>query len=212
MTAEPASRSKQQGTGMVSSIQSIGPPLLRRIGRRAALAGLGGGLLSGLALPARAGTLPLLPAALRRLVPPEPAPKVPFTTGAGQTRTLAAWRGDGVVLNLWATWCLPCKAEMPALDRLAQIVAASRIVVLPVPIDTGGRKAVMTFYRENRIAHLPVLLDPDGRFVAALKAPGVPTTVIIDRQGRMVGRVEGPVQWDAPSSVALLRKLVGAAT
>ncbi|MDA8253378.1 MAG: TlpA disulfide reductase family protein [Rhodospirillales bacterium] len=200
---------------MVSSIQSIGSPLLRRIGRRAALAGLGGGLLSGLAglaLPARAGTLPLLPAALRRFVPPEPAPTVPFTTGAGQTRMLAAWRGDGIVLNLWATWCLPCKAEMPALDRLAQIVAASRIVVLPVSIDTGGRKAVMTFYRENRIAHLPVLLDPEGRMVTALKAPGVPTTVIIDRQGRMVGQVEGPVQWDAPSSVALLRKLVGAET
>ncbi len=212
MTAEPAPRSKEQTAGMVSSIQSIGSPLLRRIGRRAALAGLGGGLLSGLALPARAGTLPLLPAALRRLVPPEPAPKAPFTTGAGQTRNLAAWRGDGVVLNLWATWCLPCKAEMPALDRLARIVAAAGIVVLPVSIDTGGRKAVVTFYRENRIAHLPVLLDPEGRMVTALKAPGVPTTVIIDRQGRMVGRVEGPVQWDASSSVALLRKLVGAAS
>ncbi len=212
MTAEPAPRSKEQTAGRVSSIQSIGSPLLRWIGRRAALAGLGGGLLSGLAPPAHAGTLALLPAVLRRLVPPEPAPNVPFTTGAGQARTLAAWRGDGVVLNLWATWCLPCKAEMPALDRLAQIVAAGRIVVLPVSIDTGGRKAVMTFYRENRITHLPVLPDPEGRFVAALKAPGVPTTVIIDRQGRMVGRVEGPVRWDARTSVALLRKLVGAKT
>ena len=212
MTAEHVSRSKEQGIGMVSSIQSIGSPLLRRIGRRAALAGLGVALLAGQPRPARADALPLLPTVLRRLLPLEPAPTVPFTTGAGQSRTLAAWRGDGVVLNLWATWCLPCKAEMPALDRLAQIVAASRIVVLPVSIDTGGRKAVVTFYRKNRIAHLPVLLDPEGRMVTALKAPGVPTTVIIDRQGRMVGRVEGPVQWDAPSSVALLRKLVGAAS
>jgi thiol-disulfide isomerase/thioredoxin len=212
MTVEPASRSKEQGTGMVSSIQSIGSPLLRRIGRRAALAGLGVALLAGQPRPARADALPLLPTVLRRLLPLEPAPTVPFTTGAGQSRTLAAWRGDGVVLNLWATWCLPCKAEMPALDRLAQAVAGDRIAVLPISIDTGGRKVVAAFYRENRIAHLPVLLDPDGRFVAALKAPGVPTTVIIDRQGRMVGRVEGPVQWDAPASVALLRQLVGAET
>ncbi|MDA8253075.1 MAG: TlpA disulfide reductase family protein [Rhodospirillales bacterium] len=194
---------------MVSSIQSIGSPLVRRMGRRGALAGLGAGLLGGLAVPAQARTLPLLAQVVRRPIPPQPAPTVPFTTGAGQSRTLAAYRGDdGIVLDLWATWCLPCKAEMPALDHLAETVAGDRIAVLPISIDTGGRKVVTAFYRENRITHLPVLLDPDGRFVVALKAPGVPTTVIIDRQGRMVGRVEGPVQWDAPASIALLRKMV----
>ena len=209
--AESAAHDKEPGRGMTHRAQPIVLQLSCQVARRAALAGLGAGLLGGLAVPAQARTLPLLAQVVRRLIPPQPAPTVPFTTGAGQSRTLAAYRGDGIVLNLWATWCLPCKAEMPALDHLAQIAAAARIVVLPVSIDTEGRKAVMTFYRENGITHLPILLDPDGRFVAALKAPGVPTTVIIDRQGRMVGRVEGPVQWDAPASIALLRKMVGPA-
>ena len=184
----------------------------RTIGRRGAASGLGAALILATVAPAWAATLPLLPAALHRLTPPEPAPQDPFTTGAGQRRTLADYRGQGVVLNLWATWCLPCKAEMPALDRLAQIVAADRIVVLPVSIDADGRKAVPAFYRANHITHLPVLLDPKGRLVAALKAPGVPISVIIDRQGRMVGRVVGAAQWDTPPGVALLRQLVGAET
>ena len=187
------------------------PPTLE-IGRRGAVLGLGAALIAARVAPARAATLSLLPAALHRLTPPEPAPQDPFTTGAGQRRTLADYRGQGVVLNLWATWCLPCKAEMPALDRLAQIVAADRIVVLPVSIDADGRKAVPAFYRANHITHLPVLLDPKGRLVAALKAPGVPISVIIDRQGRMVGRVVGAAQWDTPPGVALLRQLVGAET
>ena len=187
------------------------PPTLE-VGRRGAVLGLGAALIAARVAPARAATLPLLPAVLRRLAPPEPAPQAPFITAAGQRRTLADYRGQGVVLNLWATWCLPCKAEMPALDRLAQIVAADRIVVLPVSIDADGRKAVPAFYRANHITHLPVLLDQKGRLVAALKAPGVPISVIIDRQGRMVGRVVGGAQWDTPPGVALLRQLVGAET
>ena len=208
--AESAAHNKEQGRGMTHRAQPIVLQLPCQIGRRAALAGLGAGLLGGLAVPAQAARmLPLLPAVMRRLLPSEPAPTDAFATATGQRRTLAAYRSQGVVLNLWATWCLPCKAEMPALDHLAETVAGDRIAVLPVSIDADGLRAVKTFYANRHITHLPILLDPAGLLVAALRAPGIPTTVIIDRGGRMVGRVEGPVQWDAPPSIALLRRMAG---
>ncbi|MDA8051701.1 MAG: TlpA disulfide reductase family protein [Rhodospirillales bacterium] len=180
-------------------------------GRRAALAFLGAAFSSVLARRAEAKVLPLLSRRLVRLHPPEAPPALHFKTATGETQTLADFRGKGVVLNVWATWCVPCKAEMPALNHLATIVAPDGIVVLPVSIDTGGLKAVQKFYAANHIAHLPILLDPDGGIARALKAPGVPTTVIVDRKGLIEGRVEGAVQWDAPASIALLRRLVGPA-
>lgn len=179
--------------------------------RRAALAFLGLAFSFMLAPGAEAKALPGLSRRLVRLHAPETAPALHFETASGKTLTLADYRGKGVVLNIWATWCLPCKLEMPALDHLATIVASEGIVVLPVSIDTGGLKVVRTFYAENYITHLPILLDPDGGIASALKAPGVPTTVIIDRKGLIEGRVEGAVQWDAPASIALLRQMVGPA-
>lgn len=134
-----------------------------------------------------------------------------FMNATGKIQTLAEYRGKGVVLNVWATWCLPCRAEMPALDRLAVLAAPDGIVVLPISIDTGGLKAVRKFDADNHIAHPPILLDPEGHLAAALQAPGVPTTVIVNRTGLIAGRVEGPVNWDAPASIALLRDLVGQA-
>ena len=148
---ETAARNKEQRRGMNDHTQPTVSQFSCPVDRRVVLAGLGAGLLGGLAVPAQARTLPLLAQVVQRLIPPQPAPTVPFTTGTGQSRMLTAYRGDGVVLNLWATWCLPCKAEMPALDHLAQIVAAARIMVLPVSIDSGGRKVVAAFYRENRM-------------------------------------------------------------
>lgn len=168
-------------------------------------------LASALARSAEAEALPLLSKRLVRLHPPASPPALHFETALGKKQTLADYRGKGIVLNVWATWCLPCKAEMPALDRLATIVAPDGIVVLPVSIDAKGLKAVQQFYAANHITHLPILLDPDGGIAGALKVPGVPTTVIVDRKGFVTGRVEGGVQCDAPASVALLQRLVGPA-
>lgn len=182
--------------------------------RRREFVVLAGGAALSTALPygAEAAALPPLSQRLVRSRPPVPPPPLHFETAAGKTQTLADYRGKGIILNIWATWCLPCKAEMPALDRLAAAVAKSGIVVLPVSIDAGGLKKVRQFYAANHIAHLPILLDPKGEIVAALKAPGIPTTVIVNRKGLIAGHVEGGVQWDAPASIALLRQLVGPAT
>lgn len=197
---------------MIKRARSNTPRSSRDIARRTAIIGVGAGLFSTLARPAAARMLPTLPKVLQRLNPTVQAPTAAFTTGDGQKLTLSAYRGRGVVLNLWATWCPPCKAEMPALDHLAQMVAGEHIAVLPVSINSGGRKAVAAFYQANRITHLPILLDPAGTLAAALKIPGIPTSVLLDAAGRMVGRVVGPAEWDAPASIALLRRTLGALT
>ncbi|MBB2186449.1 TlpA family protein disulfide reductase [Gluconacetobacter liquefaciens] len=188
--------------------------LSKTVGRRALLAD-GGTLLAAwagcnsiLARPARAeGPVPVdLPA--HRTAAPRALPELSFVDDAGATRHLADWHGRIVVLNLWATWCQPCVAEMPALAALArQVAPAGDIVVLPVSIDHGGVDLVRRFYRTHGIADLPVLCDPHMQIPTALREDGVPVTLVIDRAGREVARVVGPVRWDPASTPERVRGL-----
>lgn len=143
---------------------------------------------------------------------PKPAPPVHFTTADGVERTLGDYAGQGVVLNFWATWCVPCVAEMPALDAMARALAAARIAVLPLSSDRGGAKAVERFYAERNIETLPILLDKRGDAARAFGAKGIPTTVLIDRNGEDRGRLEGAVNWASAGSITALRNLFGEAT
>ena len=136
-------------------------------------------------------------------------PAFQFFTADDQARTLANYRGRGVVLNLWATWCGPCVAELPTLDALASAVAAEGIVVLPVSSDAGGAASVRAFYDGHDIDHLPVLLDPGGAIIQAWQVPGIPVTVIFDRSGHPRGRLVGSVDWSTPAAVAKVRALCG---
>jgi len=146
-------------------------------------------------------------AAIRR-ESPRPLPALQFTDAAGAARTLAAYAGHGLVLNFWATWCAPCVAEMPALDALAPRLSAAGLLVLPVSLDRGGAAVVQAFYRSHAVTHLPVLLDARLSAMSALGLSGVPTTLLVDRAGREVGRIEGPVQWNAPDAPAVLGRLL----
>lgn len=141
---------------------------------------------------------------------PKPMPPIRFKAADGSTRTLADFAGKGVLLNFWATWCAPCKAELPSLDRLSAQLAGSGIAVLPLASDFGGVAAVEQYYRAHHIAHLGVWLDPDGAAMHAIAARGIPTTLILDRQGRQVGMVEGGANWDSPDAAATIRKLIAA--
>ena len=147
---------------------------------------------------------------LREAAPPAPAPAITFTDADGKEMGLAAFAGQGLVVNLWATWCPPCVAEMPALDRLQAMLRAERITVLALSSDRGGRAQVEPFYQRLGLKELAIWLDPRGAARRALGAKGLPTTVIIDREGREVARLEGEAAWDAPGLVAAVRRLVGA--
>lgn len=144
---------------------------------------------------------------LHTLPQPRKLDGVTFTAADGTARSLADYAGRGVVLNMWATWCVPCVREMPALDELADAVKPSGIVVLPVSSDRGGAAVVQKFYTDHGITHLPVLLDPMGTMARTLNVRGIPTTLLIDRQGQEVGWLEGSADWAAPDAVTVVRKI-----
>jgi len=135
----------------------------------------------------------------------DPAPTVPFLWNGDTTRTLADFRGKGVVVNFWATWCAPCVREMPALDRLSAEVFGDGIVVLAMSSDRGGAAVVSKFYAKRGITSLSVIIDEKSKVARAVGISGLPTTVMYDGEGREVGRVIGPAEWDAPESIAFLR-------
>ena len=140
---------------------------------------------------------------------PRPMPPIRFTTADGSGRTVADFAGKGVLLNFWATWCGPCEAELPSLDRLAAQLAGDKIDVLPLASDHGGAAVVERYYREHHITHLRVWLDPDGAAMHAIAARGIPTTLILDRSGRQVAMVEGGADWESEGAAAIIRKLTG---
>jgi thiol-disulfide isomerase/thioredoxin len=141
--------------------------------------------------------------------PPRKVSQVAFMDAEDVPHRLADFSGKGVVLNLWATWCIPCVAELPALARLAKQVADDGIVVLPVSSDRGGAPVVERFYASRGLDDLPVLMDKNGAAGRALAARGVPTTIIIDRNGRERARLEGGADWASTEAMATIRRLVG---
>jgi thiol-disulfide isomerase/thioredoxin len=139
--------------------------------------------------------------------PPKPLPEIAFQTADGATHRIADFKGRGMVLNLWATWCRPCVAEMPSLGRLSTRLAPDDIAVLAVSTDHGGAPVVQRFLAEHNIASLPVLLDSQGEIGQALGIRGIPTTLVIDRAGRERGRLEGAADWSSDQALALVRRL-----
>nr|WP_246521914.1 TlpA disulfide reductase family protein [Neoroseomonas terrae] len=182
-------------------------PTRRTVLRTAPALATGGTLLA--ALPAGQG-LAATPAGLGRLRENEAAlPSITFNDADGKAMTPADFAGKGLVINLWATWCPPCVAEMPALDRAAAALAAEDILILPLSSDRGGLNAVQGFYERTGIRHLRIWLDPRGAAARALGARGLPTTVIVDREGRETARLEGDAAWDAPQFLTAIRRLAG---
>jgi thiol-disulfide isomerase/thioredoxin len=121
---------------------------------------------------------------------------------------LSDFAGRVVLLNLWATWCAPCVREMPTLDRLQAELGGPDFEVVALSSDRAGAAAVEPFFRTHGLSRLGVYLDPQGEATRALGTRGLPTTVLIDREGREVGRLEGVAEWDSPEAKALIRAYI----
>jgi thiol-disulfide isomerase/thioredoxin len=160
------------------------------------------------ALPKGPGNNPLSQGHMAAFVfrrEPEALPDVKFQDAEGKERTLADWRGKVVLLNLWATWCVPCRKEMPALDRLQQELGSDKFEVVAVSVDRKGIEGARKFLDDTKVGKLALYVDPTTRMLSDVKAVGLPATVLIDTQGREIGRLLGPAEWDSEDAKRLIR-------
>ena len=134
------------------------------------------------------------------------APTAPFADADGQDVTLADFEGKPLLLNIWATWCAPCKAEMPTLDALAKL-EKDRMAVIAVSQDLEGRAPVLAFFKETKVQNLVPYTDADNTILAAFNnAIALPTTILYDSAGKEVWRIAGGVEWDDAEMAKLLRQ------
>jgi thiol-disulfide isomerase/thioredoxin len=138
---------------------------------------------------------------------PAPAPAVSLTDVSGNTVELSDFKGRLVVVNLWATWCEPCLREMPSLERL-QSKLGDRIAVLGVSQDRGGNKTVEPFIAKLGLKSVKIFIDPKSVVGRAFEVRGLPTSLLIDRDGKLLGRVEGAAEWDSPKIMAVLDRFL----
>lgn len=140
--------------------------------------------------------------------PPARAPEIRFTDTAGAPLDLAAFKGKVVLLNYWATWCAPCVEEMPSLERLQTRLGGADFTVLAISVDRQGLDIVQPFLDRVGLRQLPIYLDRSGASMRAFGIRGLPTTMIIDREGNEVGRLEGMADWQSPAAEALMRHYI----
>lgn len=136
---------------------------------------------------------------------PRELPNLRFADGQGTLTSLAAFHGRLVLLNVWATWCRPCREEMPTLDRLQATLGSPDFKVVALSIDQGGVAVVQAFFARTGIRHLRQYVDTFGDATSSLGVGGIPLTLLIDRDGREIGRKIGPTAWDHPQMVQLIR-------
>lgn len=143
-----------------------------------------------------------------QITEPTPLPILAFETMSGQPTSLDTFKGKVVVLNLWATWCAPCRKEMPSLDRLQARFADRPVTVLALSVDRAGPERVQAFLDEIGVKHLQVYRDPKAAATRTLRVPGLPATILVDKEGREVGRVLGIAEWDGPQAVEAVQRLL----
>jgi peroxiredoxin len=128
---------------------------------------------------------------------------------AGQAVRLSAYRGQVVLVNLWATWCPPCREEMPSMEKLHEKLKDRGFVLLAVSQDEGGIDGVRQFVEQMKLT-FRVLVDPDGEVGRKFGVWGYPESFLVDRDGRIVERVIGPRDWAAPTQIAAIEALLAA--
>ncbi len=139
---------------------------------------------------------------------PQQATAVPFQNGSGDDVVLGDFKGKVVVVNLWATWCAPCIREMPTLDSLQLDMGGDDLLVIAMSQDREGEPIARPFMEKNEWSNLDLFVAPDLEFARAAKVKGLPTTLIIDKQGREVARLQGTAEWDHEDIRSILRDLI----
>lgn len=137
----------------------------------------------------------------------KPAPDFTFPDLDGRKVSLSEFIGKVVLVNIWATWCPPCRDEMPSMQRLYERFSGEHFEILAVSIDADGREAVAPFMQKMNLT-FPALLDPKERIRSLYKITGVPESFIIDRKGTLVQRVVGPLDWATPKVFGLFQELI----
>ncbi len=138
---------------------------------------------------------------------PKQIAAIQFEDADGQSRSLTDFRSKIVLVNIWATWCVPCRKEMPTLDRLQAKLGGADFEVVALSIDRR-MDAVRKFFAEVGIQKLAMYLDGSAKATRELGAVGLPTTLLLDRGGREVGRLIGPAEWDSPEMVEFIRCVI----
>ncbi len=154
---------------------------------------------------------PLIHGEVAALTPATTALKLPdltFNDGSGTPRKLSDFRGKTVLLNLWATWCVPCRKEMPALDRLQARLGSPSFQVVAVNIDTRDPEKPKAFLNDAKLTKLDYFSDPNAKVFQDLKsvgrALGMPTSVLVDGKGCEIATIAGPAEWDSDDAVKLI--------
>ncbi|MBS0243494.1 MAG: TlpA family protein disulfide reductase [Proteobacteria bacterium] len=163
------------------------------------------------ALPSGPGTNPLSVGTMAAFVfkkAPEAIPEFPFLDKDGKQRLLKEWQGKVVLLNLWATWCAPCRKEMPSLDRLEGELGSDKFQVVAISADKSGIEGAKKFLDQIKVEKLQAFSDPTVRIHSGLKAVGMPATVLLDKQGREIGRLVGPAEWDSAEAKTLIKAVI----
>lgn len=131
-----------------------------------------------------------------------------FTTPDGETFTLADWEGQHVVLNFWATWCAPCRKEMPMLENLQAELGSDAFEVVPIATGRNPLPAITRFFEEIEVTELPVLLDARQNLARDMAVFGLPVTVILNPEGKEIARMRGDAEWDSESAFAIIEALI----
>lgn len=139
---------------------------------------------------------------------PKDLPPITFVDGDGKEMSIQDWRGKVVLLNLWATWCGPCRKEMPTLDKMKGELAGDDFDLVALSIDRTGLEKPRKFLKETGVEHLELYNNSSGKLASSLKAFGMPTTLLLNRKGQEIGRLVGPAEWDAPEAYELVKAAI----
>jgi len=172
------------------------------------------GALSVLATPAFANVGPdLLKGTVAKFElasgSPKALPEIAFDDADGKPLKLGDYKGKVVLLNFWATWCAPCVKEMPSLDRLQAEMGKDKFIVVPLSLDGPSKPKVVPFYKDKNLTNLGIYYDKGRKVQQALDVAVLPTSILIDGEGREIGRLQGEADWDKPEAVAMMKAAMG---